>query len=320
MKQVSERVNYMGKRIVVFGSYVTDLTGRATRFPVPGETVLGTSFHPGPGGKGSNQAVAAFRAGGDVTLVTKLGKDAFGRMARDFYTHEGMDTSALLEDDVYETGAALIMVNEQSGQNMIMVLNGACNHVTKEDICARKELIEQADYLLVQMEINVDALEEVIRVAHDSGVRVILNPAPVQALDDEIMALVDTVTPNETEAAVLTGVNVVDLASAHQAAQVFLSKGVRNVIITLGGNGVYCTDGTREELVERIPVQAVDTTGAGDAFNGGFITALSNGLDLFEAVRYGNCTGALSVTKLGTAPAMPHKEEIDALYQINYGG
>ena len=163
----------MGKRIVVFGSYVTDLTGRATRFPVPGETVLGTSFHPGPGGKGSNQAVAAFRAGGDVTLVTKLGKDAFGRMARDFYTHEGMDTSALLEDDVYETGAALIMVNEQSGQNMIMVLNGACNHVTREDICARKELIEKADYLLVQMEINVDALEEVIRVAHDSGVRVI---------------------------------------------------------------------------------------------------------------------------------------------------
>lgn len=194
----------MGKRIVVFGSYVTDLTGRAARFPIPGETVLGTSFRSGPGGKGSNQAVAAFRAGGDVALVTKLGKDAFGRMARDFYTHEGMDTSALLEDDTHETGAALIMVNEQSGQNMIMVLNGACNHVTKEDICARKELIEQADYLLVQMEINVDALAEVIRVAHDSGVRVILNPAPVQALDDEIMAMVDTITPNETEAAVLT--------------------------------------------------------------------------------------------------------------------
>ena len=147
------------------------------------------------------------------------------------------------------------------------------------------------------MEINVDALAEVIRVAHDSGVRVILNPAPVQTLDDEIMAMVDTITPNETEAAVLTGVKVVDLASAHQAAQVFLNKGVRNVIITLGGNGVYCTDGTREELVERIPVQAVDTTGAGDAFNGGFVTALSRGMNLFEAVRYGNCTGALSDRK-----------------------
>ena len=215
----------MGKRIVVFGSYVTDLTGRAARFPIPGETVLGTSFRSGPGGKGSNQAVAAFRAGGDVALVTKLGKDAFGRMARDFYTHEGMDTSALLEDDTHETGAALIMVNEQSGQNMIMVLNGACNHVTKEDICARKELIEQADYLLVQMEINVDALAEVIRVAHDSGVRVILNPAPVQALDDEIMAMVDTITPNETEAAVLTGVKVVDLASAHQAGTGIFEQG-----------------------------------------------------------------------------------------------
>lgn len=310
----------MGKRIVVFGSYVTDLTGRGMRFPVPGETVLGTSFQSGPGGKGSNQAVAAFRAGGDVVLVTKLGKDAFGRIARDFYTAEGMNTGELLEDETFETGAALIMVNQQSGQNMIMVLNGACNHITTEDVRAKQALIEQADYLLVQMEINMEALEQVIRIAHDSGVRIILNPAPVQKMADEIMAMVDTVTPNETEAAVLTGVEVVDLASAHRAAQVFLDKGVRHVIITLGGNGVYCTDGTREELIDCIAVNAVDTTGAGDAFNGGFVTALSNGMNLFDAVRYGNCTGALSVTKPGTAPAMPHQKEIDALYQENYGG
>ena len=310
----------MGKRIVVFGSYVTDLTGRGMRFPVPGETVLGTSFQSGPGGKGSNQAVAAFRAGGDVTLVTKLGRDAFGRIARDFYTAEGMNTDELLEDETRETGAALIMVNQQSGQNMIMVLNGACSHITPEDVQAKRKLIEQADYLLVQMEINMDALEQVIRIAHNSGVRVILNPAPVQEMADELMAMVDTATPNETEAAVLTGVEVVDFASAHRAAQVLLDKGVRNVIITLGRNGVYCTNGTREELLDRISVNAVDTTGAGDAFNGGFVTALSNGMDLFDAVRYGNCTGALSVTKPGTAPAMPHKQEIDALYQENYGG
>ncbi len=170
------------------------------------------------------------------------------------------------------------------------------------------------------MEINVDALAHVIRVAHESGVRVILNPAPVQKIADEMMAMVDTVTPNETEAAALTGVEVVDLESAHRAARVLLNKGVRNVIITLGGNGVYCTDGTREELIERIPVNAVDTTGAGDAFNGGFATALSNGMELFDAVRYGNCTGALSVTKPGTAKAMPCKAEIDALYQARYGG
>ena len=185
--------------------------------------------------------------------------------------------------------------------------------------CA-EELIEQADVLLVQMEINVDALEHVIRIAHESGVRVILNPAPVQKIADEMMAMVDTVTPNETEAAALTGVEVVDLESAHRAARVLLNKGVRNVIITLGGNGVYCTDGTREELIDRIAVNVVDTTGAGDAFNGGFATALSNGMELFDAVRYGNCTGALSVTKPGTAKAMPCKAEIDALYQARYGG
>lgn len=239
---------------------------------------------------------------------------------RDFYTAEGMNTGEWIEDETCETGAALIMVNQQSGQNMIMVLNGACSHITPEDVRAKQTLIEQADVLLVQMEINVDALEHVIRIAHESGVRVILNPAPVQKIADEMMAMVDTVTPNETEAAALTGVEVVDLESAHRAARVLLNKGVRNVIITLGGNGVYCTDGTREELIERIPVNAVDTTGAGDAFNGGFATALSNGMELFDAVRYGNCTGALSVTKPGTAKAMPCKAEIDALYQARYGG
>ena len=310
----------MAKRIVVFGSYVTDLTGRASRFPVPGETVLGASFRPGPGGKGSNQAVAAFRAGGDTALVTKLGCDDFGRIARDFYEAEGMATDGLLEDEQHETGAALIMVNEQTGQNMIMVVIGACGCVTEADVEARRALIEQADYLLVQMEINLDALARVIRNAHEAGVCVVLNPAPAQPIADDVLAMVDIVTPNETEAAVLTGVQVTDLASAHSAAQAFLARGVRRVIITLGSQGVYCTDGEREELIGRIPVKAVDTTGAGDAFNGGFVTALSRGMDLFDAARYGNCTGALSVTRPGTAPAMPRRDEIDALYQRTYGG
>ncbi len=308
----------MSKRIVVFGSYVTDLTGRGDRFPVPGETVLGTSFRSGPGGKGSNQAVAAFRAGGDVHLVTKLGQDAFGEMARSFYAAEGMSTEDLLTDDTAATGAALIMVHQQSSQNMIMVLNGACSHITPQDVLAKKALIESADYLLVQMEINMDALEQVIRIAHDAGVKVILNPAPVQPLADEVMAMIDTVTPNETEAHALTGMEVVDLATAHKAAQVFFAKGVRHVIITLGGKGVYCSDGTREELIDALHVDAVDTTGAGDAFNGGFVTALARDMSLFDAVRYGNCTGALSVTKAGTAPAMPCKIEIDALYHEHY--
>lgn len=310
----------MAKRIVVFGSYVTDLTGRGAKFPVPGETILASAFKSGPGGKGSNQAVAAHRAGGDVALVTKLGRDGFGRMAREFYIAEGMDTSHLLEDDCLETGAALIMVNEKTSQNMIMVITGACNHITHEDIEKSRTLIQEADYLLVQMEINLDALAEIVSIAYKSGVRTILNPAPAQEIPDSLLAMVYTVTPNETEAFTLTGIEVVDKVSARKAAKIFLDKGVQNVVITLGEQGVYCTDGRHEALYPCINVKAIDTTGAGDAFNGGFVTALSRDADLFEAVRYGNCTAALSVTHRGTAPAMPRQTEIDPLYEQAYGG
>lgn len=309
----------MAKSIVVFGSYVTDLTGRSPRLPVPGETVLGTSFKPGPGGKGSNQAVAAHRAGGNVKLVTKLGRDAFGQMAQDFYKGEGMDTTHLLIDDEHETGAALILVSEETSQNMINVIIGACGCVTHEDVERSRELIAKADYLLLQLEINLDALAEVIQVAYENGTKIILNPAPAQAIPDELLSKVHMVTPNETEACTLTGVEVTDIASAHKAAEVFLEKGVQQVVITMGSMGVYCTDGKREELYARIPVQAVDTTGAGDAFNGGFVKALADGWDLFEAAKYGNCTGALSVTKLGTAPAMPYQKDIDELFAATYG-
>ncbi len=309
----------MAGKIVVFGSFVADLTGRCDRFPEAGETVMGTSFRSGPGGKGSNQAVAAHRAGADVTLVTKLGKDAFGQMATAFYQAEDMDTRWLLTDDENATGAALIMVCEATGQNEILVVPGACSHITREDISSREALIASADLLLLQMEINPDALEEIIRMAHGHGVRLVLNPAPAQPIDDALLAMIDTVTPNETEACALTGVRVTDRASARVAAEVFLRKGVRNVVITLGSHGVYVTDGTREELYPRLEVQAVDTTGAGDAFNGGFVKALADGKDIFEAARWGNCTGALSVTRRGTAPAMPRREKIEALYRAAYG-
>lgn len=309
----------MAKSIVVFGSYVTDLTSRGARLPMAGETVLGSSFKPGPGGKGSNQAVAAHRAGGNVKLVTKLGRDAFGQMAQDFYKGEGMDTSHLLMDDEHETGAALIIVSEETSQNMIMVVIGACGCVTHEDVEKSRELIAGADYLLLQLEINLDALAEVIQVAHENGTKIILNPAPAQTLPDELLSKVDIVTPNETEACTLTGVEVTDIVSAHKAAQVFLNKGVKQVVITMGSMGVYCTDGETEALYPRISVKAVDTTGAGDAFNGGFVKALAEGWDLFKAAKYGNCTGALSVTKPGTAPAMPYQKDIDELFEATYG-
>jgi len=309
----------MGKKVVVFGSFVVDLTSRSKGLPLPGQTILGTRFMMGPGGKGSNQAVAAHRAGADVTFVTKIGRDMFGRVATDFYTRENMDTTYVFEDDQKETGCALVMVDEDSAQNAIVVISGACANITDADIEKARPLIESAGILLLQLEVNFDALLKVVDIAHAAGVKVILNPAPARELPEELYAKLDMVTPNETEAEILTGVHIENYDDAERAADVFLSKGVKEVVITMGYQGAFATDGRRSEFYPRIEVEAVDTTGAGDAFNGGLVMALSEGKDLFEAVRYANVTGALSVTKPGTAPAMPRRSEIDALMLKTYG-
>jgi ribokinase len=307
----------MGKQVVVFGSFVADLTSRSRGLPQPGQTILGNSFSMGPGGKGSNQAVAAHRAGANVTLVTKIGKDVFGKMALD--KQEGMNTSYILEDETRETGAALIMVDETSAQNKIVVVSGACNNITNQNVERCRTLIEKADILLLQQEINMDAQHKVIKIAHEAGVRIVLNPAPAAPIPDDILAMVDIVTPNETEAKTLTGIEVNNEQDACKASRVFFEKGVRQVVITMGYMGAFATDGNRSELVKRLEVEAIDTTGAGDAFNGGFVMALAEDRDLFTALRYGNVTGALSVTKLGTAPAMPTKEQIEMMYIKHYG-
>ncbi|MBC8570792.1 ribokinase [Zongyangia hominis] len=303
----------MGK-IVVFGSYVTDLTGWAGHLPVPGETVIGSSFKMGPGGKGSNQAVAAHRAGADMKIITKVGDDVFGREAIDFYMKEGMDTDMVFIDKEKETGSALIMVDEITGQNSILVTSGACGNITDSDIEKARPYIEQAEILLLQFEINLDALYKIIDIAHAAGVRVVLNPAPAMEIDESILCKVDVVTPNEVEAAILTGIKeVVDMESATRAARVFFQKGVGAVVITMGKAGVFVMQGEEARFVKSRSVKAVDTTGAGDAFNGGFVTALSEEKDIFAAVEFGNVVGALSVTKKGTAPSMPRREEIDRM-------
>lgn len=309
----------MGKPIVVFGSFVVDLTSRSEGLPVPGQTILGNWFRYGPGGKGSNQAVAAHRAGADVTLVTKLGKDVFADVALDFYRNEGMRTDYILRDEKNPTGVALILVDEITAQNEIVVVSGACQNITPEDVEHCRSLIEGASIILLQHEINPDAQRAAIEIAHAAGVRVVLNPAPAMPVPDDLLAKIDIVTPNETEAQALTGIAVTCEEEARKAAQVFLDKGVRNVVITMGALGVYVNDGTRGEMLPRLEVDAIDTTGAGDAYNGGFVTALSEGRDLFEAARYGNATGALSVTRLGTAPAMPTRTEIDEMVKRSYG-
>ena len=309
----------MGKAIVVFGSFVVDLTSRSKGLPVPGQTILGSWFRYGPGGKGSNQAVAAHRAGADVTLVTKLGPDVFADVAMDFYRKEGMRTEYILRDGQEPTGIAQILVDETTAQNEIVVVPGACQNITPEDVENCRSLIEGASIILFQHEINPDAQRSAMEIAHAAGVQIVLNPAPAMPVPDDLLKNIDIVTPNETEAQALTGVTVTCEEEARKAARVFLDKGVRNVVITMGALGVYVNDGTRGEMLTRLEVDAIDTTGAGDAFNGGFVTALSEGRDLFEAARWGNATGALSVTRLGTAPAMPYRKEIEELVRRSYG-
>jgi len=307
MNDIRQKVN-----ITVMGSFVVDLSARTPHLPITGETVKGSLFKMGPGGKGSNQGVAAQRAGAEVTMITKVGKDTFGKIALDNFKKENIDTRYIFEDENYETGIALIMVDENSYENKILVVLGASEHITDRDIENVRNSLESAEIFLTQLETNVDAVEKAIEIAYKKGVKIVLNPAPVQPISDELLQKIDVITPNETEASILTGVMIKDSEDVRKAADVFLQKGVKNVIVTLGDKGVYARTKGNEMFIPAIKVKAVDTTGAGDAFNGGFVTALAEGKDFFEAVEFGNIAGALSVTKIGTAHAMPYRQEIES--------
>lgn len=301
----------MKPQITVLGSFVVDLMGRAPHLPVAGETVKGSSFKLGPGGKGANQGVAAQRAGANVTMITKVGKDMFGELAINNFKNEGMSTEYIFQDEEIETGTALILVDENTSQNSILVTLGACGNIKQDEIIKCEKDIVNADLFLTQLETNLDVIEQAVDIAKSNGVKTILNPAPVQPISDDLLSKIDIITPNEVEATILSGVEVVDMKSAKEAAEVFFNKGVKNVIITMGSQGVFVKTEKEEMIIPRHDVNAIDTTGAGDAFNGGFVTALGEGKDIFEAAKFGNVVGALSVTKIGTAPAMPTREEIE---------
>lgn len=302
----------MKKKIVVFGSFVVDLMGRGPHLPVPGETVKSPFFKMGAGGKGFNQGVAAYKAGGDVTMITKLGKDTFSGIATGAMEELGMDTSQLLWTEEYGTGVALIEVDETTGQNAIMVIPSACDHINDQEIEALSDVLDGADILLTQLETNMSSIEKVVKMAHKKGKRIVLNTAPVQSISNELLQKVSIVTPNEVEAGILTGVPVVDQDSAARAAAYFLGKGVEAVIITMGAKGAFISDGKEEQMIPAFRVKAVDTTGAGDAFNGGFVTALAEGKNIFEAGVFGSAAAALSIQKMGTTPSMPTREAIDS--------
>ena len=305
----------MSKKILVFGSYVTDLSSRVPNFPIPGQTIKGSEFHLGAGGKGSNQAVAAIRAGADIRLVTKIGGDLLGQQALDFYNEEGLSNDVIVEQDA-QTGCALILVDKTTSQNQIVVVSGACDEITKDDENKAAILLEDSDIFLTQLETNIEPVYNLLSIAKDKKILTILNPAPAQIIDQTYMKCIDIIIPNETEAELLTGITVTDIETAGEAAQCLFQQGVqKGVVITLGKQGVYAIFEGEEQLFDAIDCgKAVDTTGAGDAFIGGMTAALADGKTFFEAVKYGNVTAGIAVTRKGTACAMPHKSEIDNYY------
>lgn len=301
----------MGK-VAVFGSFVVDLMARTPHLPIPGETVKGSMFKMGPGGKGFNQCVAAHKAGADVVMMTKLGRDTFADVALDTMDELGMTKEHLFFNEEVGTGIALILVDEVTSQNEIIIVPGACNTITPEEVYSIESVISKSEYVLLQLEINQEANELVTDIANKHGCKVILNSAPFAPMTEEFISKLYMVTPNEVEAEEITGIPVNDLESAKKAAAWFRDKGVRDVVITLGSKGVFVSSKGREEIVPAFKVDAIDTTGAGDAFNGGLLAALSRGDDLWDAARFGQGLAALSVQRIGTTPAMPKLEEIEA--------
>lgn len=301
------------KPIVILGIFVADTAYRADRMPKMGETILGRTFVLGPGGKGSNQAVAAAMAGGRTHFITRLGKDDFAAIARSTWAKAGVQPEVTEDGESY-TGAAFIFLEEATGNNAIIVAPGAAARITPEDLDAKAGLIQGASVFVTQLEQPIPAARRGLELARAAGVRTILNPAPAADLDDALLSLCDFVTPNESEAEALTGLPVASVADAEKAADALLARGVGACVITLGGNGALYRDRTRSVHVPVISAgPVVETTGAGDAFNGGFAVALSEGMDVVEAVRFGCATAGISVTRPGTAPAMPTRAEIEGL-------
>ncbi len=307
-------------KIVVVGSFIVDITGFAPRFPADGETILGSSLKMGPGGKGSNQATAASRAGGQVIMITKVGTDVLGAIAHDHYKNEGMTEQFVTVTDRADTGSAFIEVNETTGENRIIVIKGANELITAEEVYAAEEEIASADAVLTQLESSMESVVALKELAKKHNKPFIINPAPMQEVPEGFFDGVDYFTPNETEAEFFSGVKVTDRESAEQAAQKLLRLGVKNVVITLGKKGVFWTDGKDAALVPTTDLKPVDTTGAGDAFNGGLTVAVSEKRPIIDALKFANCVASISVTRRGTSPAMPTREEVDALYDRFYGG
>ncbi len=295
--------------ITVIGSSNTDMIVKVPRIPGPKEVVLGGKFSTAPGGKGANQAVAAARAGGKVTFVARVGEDIFGEQALKGFKEDGINTDFIVKDKDAPSGIAEIFVAE-GGENSTAVASGANLNLSVYDITAAKEAILASDILLMQLEIPLKTVQYAAKFAYDNGVRVILNPAPGQPLPIDLLKTVSILTPNEAEAEMLTGIKIEDEGAAEDAGRILISKGVNKVIITIGKKGALILDSSGSELVGGFKVHAVDTTAAGDIFNGALAVALAEKKNIWEAVKFANAAAALSVTRLGAQPSAPNRNDI----------
>ena len=299
----------MGK-VLVLGVFVADTAYRASRMPKMGETILGNSFVLGPGGKGSNQAVAAGNLGADVTIITRLADDDFGKMAKQTWQNANVKGSIKYSTNSY-TGAAFIFIDDKTGDNAIIIAPGAASEISLSDIHDNSEIISSTDVFLTQLEQPIEVAQEALKVAKENNKITILNPAPAARLPKEIFGLCDFITPNETETEALTGLPVRTEKEAENAAKVLNDLGVKTPIITMGEQGAFLYE---HGLVPAFNAgKVVETTGAGDAFNGGFAVALSEGKSALEAVKFGCATASISVTRAGTAPSMPARDEVEEI-------
>jgi ribokinase len=300
----------MARPIYVIGSSNTDMVVKTEKLPMPGETVIGGTFFMNPGGKGANQAVAAARLGGRVTFIARVGADLFGSQALQQFQKENIDTRFVTQDAEYPSGVALIGVDRQ-GENTIIVAPGSNRQLNVKDVANAFESIAERSIVLIQLEIPQETVEFAILSGKKKNCDVILNPAPVQPVDDSALRNLSIITPNETEAEMLTGIRITDLKTAEQAARQLHQTGVPNVIITLGSKGAFVSTGSNGKLVAAPKVTAVDTTAGGDCFNGALAVALGEGMTIEEAVGFACKAASLSVTRMGAQSSMPYRKEVN---------
>ncbi len=300
----------MNTSILIVGSSNTDMVIKTEHLPKPGETILGGSFFMNAGGKGANQAVAAARSGGEVVFITKVGNDIFGHEAVQLFEKEGINTAYIFSDPQQPSGVALITV-DKNGENCIAVASGANATLSPEDVSTVKAVIGRASIVLMQLEIPIETVSYVADIAKEKNIPVVLNPAPACTLPDTLLCNVSVVTPNETEAEILTGIKVNSIQTAEKAAEALAAKGIETVIVTLGLKGALIYHNNAFTRIPSLAVDAVDTTAAGDVFNGALAVALSEGKTILDAVSFACKAAAISVTRLGAQASAPFRTEIE---------